>query len=86
MYAGRLGGWERERNVLHSHTHSRASRERHHVSLQLIELVLVNEPTLGTKDFGVWKDVRVMVIHERAAGDYGLERSKPISLMRNQVE
>ena len=63
-----------ERDVLHSRAYPRTPRKRHHIFVQFVECLVANQPTLGAKGVRIRKDVRIMMVYVRAAGDVRLRR------------
>lgn len=59
----------KKKDVLLAGTLPRAPRKWHHVLFQFTSFLVTNQPTLGTKRFGVGKDIRVLMIHVGSGGD-----------------
>ena len=66
MYALRSG---KKRDVLLARTLSGTFRKWHHVLFQLTNFLIADQPTLGTKRFGVREDFGVMMVHVGSGGD-----------------
>lgn len=73
---GERGKGGRGGGILLAWALSRASRERHHVSVHLADFLFADQPTLRTERFGVREDVRVMVVDMCGGTDYGLRESE----------